>query len=129
DGKIHQMSGVSPAESTCRGTRHNGDMQITAVLGADGAPFAHALGTQLQPGDELVVIAPTVRGHITAGLQASPDLDALLSPPGTSTHAVADALDAVGYVPRWQRASDQATAARLIRTDLAMAGASLTDAT
>jgi 2-phospho-L-lactate transferase/gluconeogenesis factor (CofD/UPF0052 family) len=59
---------------------------------------------------------------------ASPDLDALLVA-GTATFSVADSLESIGYVPRWQRASDQETAARLVRTDLVMNGTSLTDAT
>lgn len=104
-------------------------MQITAVLGAGGAPFAHRLGALLGPGDALVVIGPTVRGHICAGLQASPDLDALLSPPHSPTYAVADALESVGYTPPWQRASDQAVAVRLVRTELTTSGTTLTDAT
>lgn len=105
-------------------------MRITLITGADGVDFTHALATCLSPDDELVVIAPTVRGHISAGLQASPDLDALLTPAGTSqTYATADSLDTIGYVPGWQRASDQAIAARIVRTDLAMNGTSLTDAT
>lgn len=104
-------------------------MRITLISGADGAAFVHDLATSLSPEDELVVVAPTVRGHISAGLQASPDLDALLSFGAQETFAVADGLDAVGYVPAWQRASDQATAARIVRTDLTMNGASLTDST
>lgn len=105
-------------------------MRITLVSGADGAPFAHSLAAALDPADELVVVAPTVRGHFSAGLLASPDLDALLSSPSAPrTYAVADALAAVGYVPGWQRSDDLAVAARLIRTDLVAAGASLTDAT
>ncbi|KAA1400223.1 2-phospho-L-lactate transferase CofD family protein [Aeromicrobium ginsengisoli] len=103
-------------------------MRILLVVGADGAPFAHELGELLGPDDELTVVAPTVRGHVSAGLQASPDLDGLLTPPLT-TYAVADALEAVGYTPPWQRASDQAVAARLVRTELVMTGTSLTDAT
>lgn len=105
-------------------------MRITLISGADGAPFAHQLATALSPDDELVVIAPTVRGYISAGLQASPDLDALLAPADSAeTFATAAALAAVGYVPDWQGASDQAVAVRLVRTDLAATGATLTDAT
>ncbi len=105
-------------------------MRITLISGADGVDFTHSLATCLSPDDELVVIAPTVRGHISAGLQASPDLDALSAPAGTTpTYATADSLDAIGYVPSWQRASDQAIAARIVRTDLAMNGTPLTDAT
>lgn len=105
-------------------------MRITLISGADGAPFAHQLATALSPDDELVVIAPTVRGHISAGLQASPDLDALLTPADTQhTFATADALAAIGYVPSWQRTSDQDVAARLVRTDLAATGTTLSDAT
>jgi LPPG:FO 2-phospho-L-lactate transferase len=105
-------------------------MRITLVSGADGAPFAHSLAAALDPADELTVVAPTVRGHISAGLLASPDLDVLLSPPATPpTYAVADALAAIGYVPDWQRAGDQAVAARVVRTDLVTTGTSLTDAT
>lgn len=105
-------------------------MRITLISGADGAPFAHQLAAALSPDDELVVIAPTVRGHISAGLQASPDLDGLLHPAGVSqTFATADSLTAIGYLPSWQRASDQALAARLVRTDLAATGTTLTDAT
>ncbi|MFI5427579.1 2-phospho-L-lactate transferase CofD family protein [Aeromicrobium sp. UC242_57] len=105
-------------------------MRITLITGADGAAFAHDLGTSLSPDDRLTVIAPTVRGHISAGLLASPDLDGLLTPPGSAaTFATADALEAIGYAPRWQRASDQAIAARIVRTDLTANGTSLTDAT
>lgn len=104
-------------------------MRITIVTGADGAPFVHELAGLLDPGDELTVVAPTVRGHLAAGLQASPDLDALLSPASTSTYAVADALATLEFTPAWQRASDQAVAARLVRTQLLEAGATLTDAT
>lgn len=105
-------------------------MRITLVSGAAGAPFAHSLAAALAPGDELTVVAPTVRGHISAGLLASPDLDALLAPPGApTTYAVADGLEQVGYVPAWQRATDQAVATRLVRTDLVPTGTSLTDAT
>lgn len=104
-------------------------MRILLVVGADGAPFAHELGGLLGPDDELTVVAPTVRGHVSAGLQASPDLDALLSPSGIATYAVADALEAVAYTPPWQRASDQAVAARLVRTELVVTGTALTDAT
>jgi LPPG:FO 2-phospho-L-lactate transferase len=105
-------------------------MRITLILGADGAPFARDLAAGLGPDDELTVIAPTVRGHVSAGLQASPDLDALLtSSTAIPTYAVADSLELVGFTPRWQRATDQAIAARLIRTDLAMSGTPLTDAT
>ncbi|MET1062086.1 MAG: 2-phospho-L-lactate transferase CofD family protein [Aeromicrobium sp.] len=105
-------------------------MRITLVSGADGAPFAHSLAAALAPEDELTVIAPTVRGHVSAGLLASPDLDVLLVPAATgTTFAVADSLEQIGYVPRWQRASDQAVAARLVRTDLVLNGGTLTDAT
>ena len=103
-------------------------MRILLVVGADGAPFARELGGLLGPDDELTVVAPTVRGHVSAGLQASPDLDGLLSP-SVATYAVADALEAVGYTPPWQRASDQAVAARLVRTELVVTGTGLTDAT
>ncbi len=97
-------------------------MRILLVVGADGAPFAHELGQLLEPDDELTVVAPTVRGHVAAGLQASPDLDGLLTPTTPATYAVADALEAVGYTPTWQRASDQAVAARLVRTELVADG-------
>lgn len=105
-------------------------MRLTLVLGADGAAFAHHLAALLEPSDELTVVAPVVRGHISAGLQASPDLDALLAPSTAgATYAVADSLELVGFTPRWQRANDQAIATRLVRTDLTMSGTSLTDAT
>lgn len=105
-------------------------MRITLITGADGAAFVHDLATQLSPEDTLHIIAPVVRGHISAGLQASPDLDALLQPADANpTHATSDALDAVGYVPTWQRASDQAIAARIVRTDLTANGTTMTDAT
>lgn len=105
-------------------------MRITLISGADGAPFAHQLATALSPDDEIVVIAPTVRGHISAGLQASPDLDALLTPADAAqTFSTSTALAAIGYVPRWQLASDQAVAARIVRTDLTASGTTLTDAT
>ncbi|MDR7086214.1 hypothetical protein J2X11_001053 [Aeromicrobium panaciterrae] len=104
-------------------------MRITIVTGSDGASFVHELASQLDSGDELTVIAPTVRGHLAAGLQASPDIDGLLSPSPTPTYSVADALDSVEFTPGWQRASDQAVAARLVRTQLVATGATLTDAT
>ena len=104
-------------------------MRITIVAGADAASFVHDLAALLEPTDELRVIAPTVRGHVAAGLQASPDLDGLLSSASTSTYAVAEALAKVEFTPEWQRASDQAVAARLIRTQLLSTGAALTDAT
>jgi len=105
-------------------------MRLTLVLGADGAAFAHDLAAELEPVDELTVIAPVVRGHVSAGLQASPDLDALLTPRTAGpTYAVADSLELAAYTPPWQRASDQAFAIRLVRTDLTASGASLTDAT
>ncbi|GAA3514246.1 hypothetical protein GCM10022234_06360 [Aeromicrobium panaciterrae] len=104
-------------------------MRITMVAGADAAPFVHDLVALLDPADELTVIAPTVRRHVSAGLEASPDLDGLLTPGGEPTYAVADALAAVEYVPTWQRASDQVVAARLVRTQLVTTGASLTDVT
>ncbi len=134
NGKIHQIHGVSPAKShrgrqAQKQARHNCSMRITIVTGADGAPFVHELAAMLEASDELTVIAPTVRGHLAAGLQASPDLDGLLSPTTTPTYAVADALDSVQFTPRWQRASDQSTAARLVRTQLLATGAALTDAT
>jgi LPPG:FO 2-phospho-L-lactate transferase len=104
-------------------------MRILLVVGADGAPFARDLGGLLGPDDELVVVAPTVRGHVSAGLRASPDLDGLLAPPVTPTYAVADALESVDYIPRWQRASDDAVASRLVRTELTTTGTPLTAAT
>lgn len=104
-------------------------MRITIVIGAEGAPFVWELAGLLGPDDELTVVAPTVRGHYSVSLVASPDLDELLGASTGSTHAVADALEALDYTPRWQRASDRAMAARLVRTDLTTAGASLTDAT
>src|SRR4051794_32476336 len=101
-------------------------MRITLIIGADGAAFVHDLATHLSPEDSLYVIAPTVRGHISAGLQASPDLDALLQPAdATPTYATSQALDVVGYLPAWQRASDQTIAARIVRTDLTANGTSL----
>ncbi len=104
-------------------------MRITMVTGADGAPFLHDLAALLSPEDELTVIAPTVRGRWAGRLVANPDLDGLLTPDVARTYAVADALEAVEFAPRWQRASDQAVAARMIRTELVMAGEALTDAT
>ena len=103
-------------------------MRITLVLGADGASFAHDLAARLGAEDELTVIAPTVRGHFSVGLQASPDLDGLLAV-GAGTFSIADSLEEIGYIPSWQRASDQQLAVRLVRTDLVMNGTSLTDAT
>lgn len=111
------------------GTDTMAAMRTTLIIGADGTAFARDLAAALGPDDELTVIAPTVRGHFSAGLEASPDLDALLATTGSPTYAVSDALELVGFTPRWQRASDQAIAARLIRTDLARSGTSLTDAT
>lgn len=102
-------------------------MRITIVAGADGAPFVHDFADLLGAEDELTVIAPTVRGRLAAGLQASPDLDGLLSSP--STYAVADALQSIEFTPAWQRTSDQAVAAQLVRTQLVATGATLTDAT
>lgn len=103
-------------------------MRITLVLGADGAPFAHALTGLLAADDELTVVAPTVRDQWSAWLKASPDLDALLAPRDVApTHAVSDQLRAVGYA--WQPASDQAVAIRLVRSELLGSGYSLTDAT
>jgi LPPG:FO 2-phospho-L-lactate transferase len=104
-------------------------MHILLVVGADGAPFARELGSLLGSGDELTVVAPTVRGHVAAGLQASPDLDGLLAPAVGPTYAVADALESIGYTPHWQRASDQAVAVRLVRTELVTTGTAFTDAT
>ncbi len=104
-------------------------MRITIVTGAEGAPFAHEVAALLDPSDELTVVAPTVRGHFSARLEASPDIDALLTGGTTPTYAVHEALEAVGYTPRWQRASDQAVAIRLVRTDLAATGVALTEAT
>jgi LPPG:FO 2-phospho-L-lactate transferase len=105
-------------------------MRLTLVIGSDGAAFAHDLAALLDPVDELTVIAPVVRGHVSAGLQASPDIDALLASATVHpTYAVADTLELVGFTPRWQRAGDDAIATRLVRTDLAMSGTSLTDAT
>lgn len=118
----------APSSSSGYGTDTMATMRITLVLGADGARFAHDLAAHLEPCDDVTVIAPTVRGHFSAGLHASPDLDGLLST-GSASFAVAEALESLRYVPRWQRASDQHTAVRLIRTDLVMNGASLTDAT
>jgi hypothetical protein len=103
-------------------------MRITLILGADGAPFAYDLAARLGAEDVLIVITPTVRGHFSAGLMASPDLDGLLTT-GTATFSVAESLESIGYAPRWQRPSDQAVAARLVRTDLTLSGTSLTDAT
>lgn len=104
-------------------------MRITLITGADGASFAHDLATSLKPGDELTVIAPTVSDHWSTWLKASPDLDALLDPPGTAqTFGVADQLRTIGYSPAWQRASDQHVASRLVRTELLGTGYSLTDA-
>lgn len=108
--------------------RHNGPMRITMVTGADGAPFLHQFAALLGADDELTVVAPTVRGRWAGRLLAHPDLDGLLTRI-ESTYAVADALEEVEFTPRWQRASDQAVAARMIRTELVMAGEALTDAT
>jgi len=128
NGKIHEIPGVSPPCRTPEQARQNGRMRILLVIGADGAPFARTLGGLLGPDDELTVVAPTVRGHVSAGLHASPDLDGLLVSVDP-TYAVADALESVGYTPTWQRASDQAVAARLARTELVLTGTALTDAT
>lgn len=106
------------------------DMRITVILGADGAPFAHDLAGRLEPGDELVVITPTMRDRWATGLKVCPDLDALLAVPGAAqTHAVADELNAIGYSPSWQRPSDADVAGQLIRTELLGAGYTLTEAT
>lgn len=134
NGKIRQILGVSPVRIH-RGRPvgnqavHNGCMRITMIAGADAAPFVRELAALLTLTDELTVVAPTVRGHVAAGLQASPDLDGLLTPAAEPTHAVADSLEAVEFAPGWQRASDQAVAARLVRTQLLATGASLSDAT
>ena len=99
------------------------------VTGADGAPFVHELAGLLSPDDELTVVAPTVRGHFSARLDASPDLDELLTAGTSPTYGVHEALEAIGYTPPWQRASDQAVAVRLVRTDLTATGVALTEAT
>lgn len=105
------------------------NMRITLITGADGASFAHALANQLEPSDELTVVAPTVSDHWSTWLKACPDLDALLDPPGTRhTFEVADQLQTIGYSPAWQRTSDQHVATRLVRTELLGTGYSLTDA-
>lgn len=105
-------------------------MRITLIIGADGAPFAHDLAARLGPGDELTVVAPTVRDHWSAWLKACPDLDALLGTAGTAeTYAVAEQLRAIEYSPAWQRTSDQAVAHRLVRTELIGTGFTLSDAT
>lgn len=104
-------------------------MRITMITGADGAPFLRTFAALLSADDELTVIAPTVRGRYSTRLEASPDLDELLADAAKPTYSVADALEAVGYTPRWQRASDQVIAVRLVRTDLSMTGASFTDST
>lgn len=106
-----------------------GTMHITIVSGADGASFVHQLSAKLDTDEELTVIAPTVRGHFSARLEASPDIDELLTAGARPTYAVHEALEAVGYTPHWQRASDQAVAVRLVRTDLAATGVPLTEAT
>ncbi len=106
------------------------DMRITVIIGADGAPFVHDLAGRLEPGDELVAVAPTMRDRWAAGLKVCPDLDALLAVPGVATtHAVADELIAIGYSPAWQRPSDADVAGQLIRTELLGAGYTLTEAT
>lgn len=105
-------------------------MRITVISGADGAPFLHDLAARLGPEDVLTVVAPIVRDHWSAWLKASPDLDALLLPPGTATtYAVADQLRSLAYSPEWQRTSDQDVATRLVRTELIGTGFSLSDAT
>ena len=105
-------------------------MRIMLITGADGASFAHDLATTLGPGDELTVIAPTVRDHWSAWLKACPDLDALLTPSGApTTFAVADQLRTIDYSPAWQRTSDQTVAHRLVRTELIGTGFSLSEAT
>lgn len=104
-------------------------MRITIVTGADGAPFVQEFAALLGSEDELTVVAPTVRGHFSAALEASPDVDELLTVGTTPTYAVHDALEAVAYTPRWQRASDQSVAVRLVRTELVATGVALTEAT
>lgn len=105
-------------------------MRITLITGSDGAAFAHALATSLAPGDELTVVAPTVRDHWSAWLKACPDLDGLLAPLDVApTFAVADQLRAIDYSPAWQRTSDQTVASRLVRTELLGTGYSLSQAT
>ena len=106
------------------------DMRITVILGADGASFAHDLAGRLAPGDELIVVVPTLRDRWATGLKVCPDLDALLaSPAAVPSHAVADELIAIGYSPAWQRPSDADIAGQLIRTELLGAGYTLTEAT
>lgn len=105
-------------------------MRITVIIGAEGAPFAHDLVGRLGTGDELVVIAPTMRDRWASGLKVCPDLDALLATPGSGkTHAVADELIAIGYSPTWQRPTDSDVAGQLLRTELLGAGITLTEAT
>lgn len=119
-----------PRVQRLRVPRHNGRMRITLISGADGASFAHDLADALGPDDDLTVIAPTVRDHWSAWLKACPDLDALLSPPGTpDTFAVADQLRSIDYSPAWQRTSDRTVAHRLVRSELLGTGYSLSDAT
>ncbi len=105
-------------------------MRILLVVGADGAPFARDLGELLEPGDELTVVAPTVRGHVAAGLAGEPRPR---RPPGTRppprrTPSPTRSRRSATH-PTWQRASDQAVAARLVRTELVLTGTALTDAT
>ena len=110
-------------------------MRITLVLGADGAPFAHHLQSLLDQSDRLTVVAPVVRDQWVTGLKSCPDLDGLLRPDPARvggpahTYGVADRLIALGYSPGWQRPSDAALAARLIRSELLGAGYPLTGAT
>ncbi|MBP2388929.1 2-phospho-L-lactate transferase CofD family protein [Aeromicrobium fastidiosum] len=105
-------------------------MRITLISGADGTAFARDLAAALAPSDELTVVAPIVGDHWSAWLKACPDLDGLLGAPGVpTTFAVADQLAAINYSPAWQRVSDQAVAARLVRTELVGTGYSLSEAT
>ncbi|MGA8988521.1 2-phospho-L-lactate transferase CofD family protein [Aeromicrobium sp.] len=105
-------------------------MRITVIVGGEGAPFAHDLVGHLEPGDELVLVTPTMLDRWATGLKVCPDVDALLVA-GTAhaTHEVADEPIAIGYLPAWQRSSDAVVAAQLVRTDLLGAGYTLTEST
>jgi LPPG:FO 2-phospho-L-lactate transferase len=127
--RLSEFPACRPRAQRPTGARHNGRMRITLIIGADGVSFAHDLAAHLQPG-ELTVVVPTVGDHWSAWLKACPDLDALLSPPGTpATFAVADQLRAIEYSPAWQRTSDQTVAHRLVRSELIGTGYPLSDAT
>lgn len=109
-------------------------MHLTLLGGAESAGFARGLHTLLGEGDSLSVVFNTAHDLWAHGLKRSPDANALLTVldpagPRTPTFAVADEIGALGIEPTWFRASDQAVALDMIRTELMQADFSLTEVT